>query len=220
MQQSRKAAPRPRIGRPPANVAEKLEDRLLDAAATQFLEKGYARTTMDGIARAANASTKTIYHRYANKGDILAAVIRRLVETTVANLQAGMDGLRPHRDPRTILLQIGTRFATLVTSSQTVGINRLVISEAHQFPELTRIFLEGPGRAVGIVRQHMEAWKRQAEFQAMPEPELAATIFYDMTTSTPRLRALLGTPMSGPEIKRHVEAAVAIFLGGCRTARD
>jgi TetR/AcrR family transcriptional regulator, mexJK operon transcriptional repressor len=220
MKQSRKAAPRARIGRPPADEAEKLEDRLLDAAATQFLEKGYARTTMDGIARAANASTKTIYNRYANKGDILAAVIRRLVETTVANLQSGMDGLRPHSDPRTILLKIGTRFATLVTSSQTAGINRLVIAEAAQFPELTRVFLEGPGRAVGIVRQHMEAWKREAEFRAMPEPALAATIFYDMTTSTPRLRALLGTPMSGPEIKRHVEAAVAIFMSGCRSASD
>ena len=54
----------------------------------------------------------------------------------------------------------------------------------------------------------------------MPEPSLAAAIFYDMTTSTPRLRALLGTPMSSPEIKRHVEAAVAIFMGGCRGTRD
>ena len=118
MKRTKKVAPPARIGRPPADEAEKLGDRLLDAAASQFLEKGYARATMDGIARAANASTKTIYNRYANKGDILAAVIRRLVETTVANLQSGMDGLRPHTEARAFLLKVGTRSATLVTSAK------------------------------------------------------------------------------------------------------
>lgn len=202
-------------GRLSAEDAEKLPERLLDAAASQFLAKGYARTTMEGIAKAAGASTKTVYSRYDGKGEILAAVIRRLVEATVASLQSGIGTLGRASEPQALLAEIGKRFATLVTSPQTVGINRLVLSEATQFPELVAIFSEGPGRAVTIVRTELERWHAEDRLPQMPNAALAATIFYDMTTSTPRLRALLGSPMTRGEISRHIEAAVALFLRGC-----
>jgi AcrR family transcriptional regulator len=206
-------------GRLSAENAEKLPERLLEAAASQFLAKGYARTTMEGIARAAGASTKTVYSRYHGKGEILAAVIRRLVETTISNLQLGIDALHSARAPEDFLSEIGKRFATLVTSPQTVGINRLVLSEAAQFPELATIFSEGPGRAVGIIRMELERWQSEGRLSDVPSAQLAATIFYDMTTSTPRLRALLGSPMSKGEISRHIAAAVALFLRGCEGSR-
>jgi hypothetical protein len=45
-----------------------LECRLLDTAEAVFLELGYTRATIDAIAKAAGATRKTIYARYANKG--------------------------------------------------------------------------------------------------------------------------------------------------------
>lgn len=202
-------------GRLSAENAERLPERLLAAAASQFLAKGYERTTMEGIAKAAGASTKTVYGRYDGKGEILAAVIRRLVELTISNIQLGVEAISASLEPRAFLREIGRRFATLVTAPQTVGINRLVLSEAAQFPELATIFSEGPGRAVDIIRVELERWHRQGMLPRMPDARLAATIFYDMTTSTPRLRALLGSPMTNREIKRHVDAAVELFLRGC-----
>lgn len=214
--QRRKLDQRPRgPGRLSAENAEKLPERLLDAAAAQFLDKGFARTTMEGIARAAGASTKTVYSRYDGKGEILAAVIRRLVESTISRLQVGIGALGHAAEPEDLLADIGMRFALLVSSPQTVGINRLVLSEAAQFPELVEIFSEGPGRAVRIVRLELERWHGEGRLPQMPSVSLAATIFYDMTTSTPRLRALLGSPMTKSEIRRHVAAAVAVFLRGC-----
>ena len=150
----------PKLGRPrrsgPGRLsveeAENLPNRLLDAAAALFLEKGYAKATMEGVARAAQASTKTVYSRFDNKGEILAAVIRRLVERTAAQLTAEVDAMVEGSEPRAFLHELGLRFATLVTAKQTVGINRLVIAEAARFPELVTVFSEGPGRAIDIIR--------------------------------------------------------------------
>jgi hypothetical protein len=122
-------------------------------------------------------------------------------------------------EPHAFLYGLGLRFATLVTARQTVGINRLVIAEAARFPELVTVFSEGPGRAVDIIRAALERWRREGRLPLMPESALAATIFYDMATSTPRLQALLGKPLTSRAIEGHVAAAVDLFLCGCGELR-
>ena len=97
-----------RAGRLSAEEAENLPNRLLDAAAALFLEKGYAKATMEGVARAAQASTKTVYSRFDNKGEILAAVIRRLVEQTAAQLTAEVDAMVEGSEPRAFLHELGS----------------------------------------------------------------------------------------------------------------
>ena len=73
-----------RAGRLPAEKAAMIPDRLLDAATALVSEVGYANTTMDAIARKAGASSKTVYSRYANKQEVLEAVVRRLMDRTIA----------------------------------------------------------------------------------------------------------------------------------------
>src|SRR5689334_8247508 len=87
-------------GRLSAKETEELPNRLLDAAMTLFSERGFSDTTMDQIAKAAGASTKTIYARYSNKVEILQAVVRRLVDRTVeahrATAPLGSGKVSPH----------------------------------------------------------------------------------------------------------------------------
>src|SRR5690242_18431738 len=66
-------------GRLSAEEAAAVPDRLMDAAFLLFSRKGYADTSMEEIARTANASTKTIYSRYANKSELLKAVVERII---------------------------------------------------------------------------------------------------------------------------------------------
>src|SRR5215468_478285 len=70
-------------GRLSAEQVEELPNRLLDAAFELFIERGFADATMDDIAKRAGASTKTLYSRFANKMEILQAVVERNVEKTV-----------------------------------------------------------------------------------------------------------------------------------------
>lgn len=49
--------------------------RIVNAAAELMLERGVARTTIEDIQEAAAVSTSQMYHYFADKGDLVAAVI-------------------------------------------------------------------------------------------------------------------------------------------------
>lgn len=70
--------------------------RLIDAAAELFWERGYAATGLSDILEAAGARGGSLYHFFPTKDDLLIAVIEhqaRVIETTVENsLAAQQDG--------------------------------------------------------------------------------------------------------------------------------
>ncbi len=205
-----------KTGRPSSQEAEQIDARLLDVAATLFMANGYAETTIEKIARAARASTKTIYSRYDNKAEVLAAVIKRLIDQT---LQGNAFTLAKEAgDARSTLRDLGLRFATLASDPQTTAINRLVISEAARFPELALAYRQGPERARLTVRAALEQLASNNKLPALDSFDAAATIFFDMATSTPRMQSLLGSALGPEEMSRHVETAVGIFLAGMGSA--
>jgi len=51
------------------------EQRLLDAATTLFLERGYAGTTLTDVAERADVAPRTLYLHFATKGDLLRRCI-------------------------------------------------------------------------------------------------------------------------------------------------
>jgi AcrR family transcriptional regulator len=213
MMKDSESATRRASGRPTTEEAAKTEDRLLDAAGELFVKFGYANTTMAKISHRAGASTKTVYSRYANKAEILAAVIRRLVDRTMA-APAFEELPREDHNVRTHLAILGRRFAELAGDPTTAEINRLVIAEGVRFPELITVFREGPDRARGIVCDALERFQASGKLPQMPTAEVSAVLFFDMSTATPRMRALLGAPMSKQEIATHVDAAMSVFLNG------
>src|SRR5271155_1948356 len=66
-----------RSGRPPRDLAGEVEERILDAAAKVFLERGFEDASVDEIADVARAGKPTIYARFPGKEALFAAVISR-----------------------------------------------------------------------------------------------------------------------------------------------
>src|SRR5262249_40932754 len=58
---------------------------VLDAAADQFIKRGFVETTIDDVATAARVSKGTVYYHFTDKADLFEAVFRdrqsALVET-------------------------------------------------------------------------------------------------------------------------------------------
>ncbi|OBF29040.1 TetR family transcriptional regulator [Mycobacterium sp. ACS1612] len=52
-------------------------EAILDAAVVEFEQHGFRRVALDDVARRAKVSRTTIYRRFANKDDLVAAVIER-----------------------------------------------------------------------------------------------------------------------------------------------
>ena len=66
-----------------AALRERSDDRVLQAAARQFREHGYAATTLRDIARAAGMLPGSLHYRYASKEDILAALMERAIDRLI-----------------------------------------------------------------------------------------------------------------------------------------
>lgn len=206
----RKSRPSKGPGRLSAVEAANLPDRLLDAALAAFSTKGYEGSTMEQIAKAAGASTKTLYARYANKAELMQAVVRRIVERTLANAIGKIDAKGV--EPRVFLMAMLTGISNEVNVR--VGLNRFAFAEAHRHKELADFYANVINRGIGIIKDALDGWVAAGVLPPMADSKMAATICLTMTTDRPRIRAVLGLPMTAAEIGEYVGAAVDLFLKG------
>src|SRR4030095_1750664 len=72
------------------------DDRILDAAARLFRQKGFEATTVREIARAAGKLPGSLHYRYPTKAGLLLALMKRGMEADLAALRGA---LAPSRDP-------------------------------------------------------------------------------------------------------------------------
>src|SRR5437762_13051779 len=76
-----------RSGRPPRELAGEVEERILDAAAKVFLERGFEGASVDEIADVAHAGKPTIYARFPGKEALFAAVMARKVREITSSFE-------------------------------------------------------------------------------------------------------------------------------------
>lgn len=81
---------------------ERTRARIIDAAARLIYERGVAGTTLDDVRTAADVSSSQLYHYFADKDDLVQAVISRQADVTVGNQEQAdlstIEGLRAWRD--------------------------------------------------------------------------------------------------------------------------
>ena len=199
-------------GRLSAKETEELPDRLLDAALGLFTTNGFGQTTMEQIARQAGASTKTIYSRYPNKMEILMAVMRRLVERTVAGHAAVMpraEDTEPRRFLVGFCLQIGKTIA-----GDGAALTRLVFSEAMRFPEFRRLHEATIGRGVATLKAALQHWHSQGLLPQLTDAEESASLLLSMAVDRTRVLVAVGLMQSPEDIEAQVKFAVDLFLRG------
>jgi len=203
-------------GRLSAEETAELPNRLLDAALTQFSERGFAETTMDQIARAAGASTKTIYARYSNKNEILKAVIRRLVDRTIDAHKRTAPLESDRTAPRDFLISLCTQICVRV-STEAASLNRFAMAEAYRTPEIRRLHQESTANGAGLIRQALEHWHRLGWLPLLSPADFgrASVLCLSMATDWTRINTSLGQPPGRAEIDSYVAFAVDLFLRGC-----
>jgi AcrR family transcriptional regulator len=201
-------------GRLTATETAELNDRLLDAAFALFSMEGYGRTTMERIAREAGASTKTLYSRYANKSEMLTAVIDRIIRRSLAQHAAETSVDPGDVEPQRFL----TSFAREViarTEGEGLGLNRLVFAEGYRYPEVARFFAHHAEPGIQLMRRALEKWHAEGLLPLLDDPQMGAILLFTLMADRPRLHAIVGDPLSRKDLDAHVNAAVNLFLRGC-----
>lgn len=95
-----------------------------DAAYKMLGEKGYAGTSMQGIARAAKASNETLYSWYGDKKGLMAALIARNTGL-VREALAGLSGA----EPLDRLGLIGPTLLAIVLGDRAIALNRAAAAD-------------------------------------------------------------------------------------------
>lgn len=207
-------APR-RGGRPSRAAAERLGERILDAATDLFLRHGYGGTSIEAVARRTGISKRTFYHRYNDKAALFGAVLRRVVDRlrppSAARLAEGAD-------VETILLRLARLIVRAAVAPEALALHRLIVAESARFPQLAAaVANQGrAGEAIALIADVLERGARAGVLVVDDPPQVAEQFLY-LVLTVPQRRALgLGPAMKASELDRLARRSVELLLDGCR----
>lgn len=144
MSEGGRSTPRQGAPRPDARTAakERRRQRILEAAERLFAGPGYAKTSVDEIARAARVSKGLIYAHYASKDDLLAEVWWRLVDGWVEATRRE------------------AKLSEDAVAESVAEVLRASVGHARAHPHLRRIAAQDPGALLPDQREPARAFAR------------------------------------------------------------
>lgn len=153
---------------PPKRVRRKeaRPGELLDAALDLFVEKGYAATRVEEVAARAGVSKGTLFLYFPSKEDLFKEVVRKNIAGHFVEWDVELEA---YEDTTSELLRYC--FATWweqVGSTKAGGLDKLMLSEANNFPELARFYRQEviePGRS--LIRRILQRGIDRGEFRSM-----------------------------------------------------
>lgn len=120
--------------------ADERPQEVLEAALEVFVERGYAATNMDEIARRAGVSKGTLYLYYPGKAELLKAVVR---QSLLANLAEAQTLAGEHSGTcRDLLAFFLSEFTRRISRTKVSGIPKLILAESGNFPEIAQFYYD------------------------------------------------------------------------------
>ncbi|QCX73994.1 HTH-type transcriptional regulator EthR [Streptomyces sp. YIM 121038] len=191
---------------------------IMDAATQVFVDKGYAGTSMDDIAKLAAVSKQTVYKHFADKEKLFAEIVLATTHRAdamidlVADIPADADRLEEN------LARLARQFLTALTQPQVLQLRRLVIANADTFPELGAAWYEQGFERVLATLAGTFRHLADAGLLRIDDPLLAAHHFSGLLLWIPVNQAMFhgGPQHTQEELDRYADAGVSAFLGAYR----
>jgi TetR/AcrR family transcriptional regulator len=139
---------------------------LLAAALELFVEKGYAATRSEEVARRAGVSKGTLFLYFASKEELFKAVVRENLAGRFPEWEAEFDAYTG--DTPEMLRYAMRMWWQRIGATPASGITKLMMSEAVNFPELAAFYQKEviePGRA--LIRRILQRGVDRGEFRPM-----------------------------------------------------
>jgi AcrR family transcriptional regulator len=148
-------------------VAEK--DRAIVLAAREhFLQDGFGGTSMDGIARSAGVSVKTIYSHFANKDELFSKVMVAACTDHLLSSELPPDSELAERfawfreATQRGLMEAGQEYLRHLLSAEQMALYRVVTRDADRFPDLGRQYHQNIARGrTGILVAYLRSVARR-----------------------------------------------------------
>jgi AcrR family transcriptional regulator len=192
---------------------ELLIDRLLDAAAAVFMEKGFEATSMGEIAKQAHASTETFYRHFPTKEQLFERVLLRHTELLKGKLTSA---LMSQEAPEKALAAFGELGLSLLLTPEMLALHRILVMEKGRFPDVVAAFhFQGPTRVKAALAAYLAEQVKKGSLRKM-NPHVAARQFFDLVIP----EFLFGINLNSrpaptkAEMRQRVKEGIDCFLHG------
>jgi AcrR family transcriptional regulator len=139
---------------------------LLAAALDLFVERGFASTRLEDVAKRAGVSKGTLYLYFENKEELFKAVVRENIVPAIGaaeDIIAGFEG-----NSGELLRCILTGWWERIGDTKASGITKLMMAEAGNFPELASFYNEEViSRSTIMINGMLEAGMARGEFRQL-----------------------------------------------------
>jgi len=134
---------------------------ILAAALDNFIERGYAATKLDDVAKRAGITKGTLYLYFPNKEELFKAVVREALGARIAGIAGPLTAMPAPRLIETIVTNIRN-----LAASPAGAIPKLLLGEAGNFPEIARFYHdEVVRRGLKAVRAALRRGVKTGEFR-------------------------------------------------------
>lgn len=195
-------------------------DALLDAAFRVFAERGYRTTRLDDVAAAAGVTKGAIYYYFEGKEDLLRQAVQSRHRAIFSEIGSALEA---ERAPASARIRLALRRVWDHWQESGWGhALRLMLGEVStEFPALFRMWAdEGPIRGWSLIRDLVEEGKREGEFRADVDSEVAARVLISGLMLQATLHVHLGLADRAPcHPDRLFDSAVEHFLHGLALTR-
>ncbi len=177
-------------------------ERVLRAATSSFLARGYG-SSVDDIARRARVAKQTVYQHFASKDELFKAVAEELAKRILIELEGAEDG----NEVRSSLLRFALAYRSRALGAQGIATFRTLVPEVPRFRALARTMYANTAgemvrRLAGFLRDKLE----------VQDPVFAAEMLLSMLTGHDRLKRLFAVPPGGEGEAKRTERFVDTFL--------
>ena len=185
--------------------------RIVDAAFSVFMERGYAETNTLEIATRARVSKRELYALVGNKQEMLVACISERAKRL--RMPENMPQVRDRETLARVLESFGAQLLREVSDPTVVAVFRLAISEAERTPRVARA-LDTIGRETSraalreILTQARSSGLLDGDCSEMAE-QFAGLLWGNLMIS---LLLRVADPPTPREIKRRAHNATTAFL--------
>lgn len=193
---------------------------LAAAALDLFVERGFAATRLDDVARRAGVSKGTLYLYYPSKEELLKSVIREHLSLRIA---AGAAAAEKHRGPVADLLrQVFSRWWLEVFDSPTSGVFKLIITEVRNFPDIAEFYVAEVIRpAEDLIARIVQRGIDSGEFEALDVPCVVHSLTLPMVMLCLHKHSLGACPGHHEDFDAHgfVRAHIDLVIRGLRRTK-
>ena len=185
------------------------KEGILDAALGVFLSDGFAGTSIERIAAAANVSKMTVYRHFDSKEALFLATINRHCDQIYDVEMHAPAASR--EEARAALREFGWTFINTIVAYDVMALWRMLVGEVSRFPEIGAHFYDvAPARTIEVITRILSG------IMPIDVARARASAFMHMLMGDTHQRLILRKTERDdamPDFGPHIELAVELVLG-------